>query len=89
MVVARSYEKSSAQSKIILMIPKIISADDHVIEPASVWQDRVPLKHKEKANLIIKKYEKKLNVHYLKRWKCKKCESVNPSTFDICWKCNS
>lgn len=35
------------------MIPKIISADDHVIEPANVWQDRVPSKHKEKAPKIV------------------------------------
>ena len=35
------------------MIPKIISADDHVIEPANVWQDRVPSKHKEKAPRIV------------------------------------
>ncbi|MEC7292269.1 MAG: amidohydrolase family protein [Actinomycetota bacterium] len=35
------------------MIPKIISADDHVIEPAHVWQDRMPSKHKELAPKII------------------------------------
>ena len=35
------------------MIPKIISADDHVIEPANVWQDRVPSKHREKAPKIV------------------------------------
>jgi predicted TIM-barrel fold metal-dependent hydrolase len=27
-------------------IPKIISVDDHVIEPANVWQDRLPEKYK-------------------------------------------
>ncbi len=27
--------------------PKIISVDDHVIEPAHVWQDRLPEKYKE------------------------------------------
>jgi predicted TIM-barrel fold metal-dependent hydrolase len=28
-------------------IPKIVSVDDHVIEPAGVWQDRLPEKYKE------------------------------------------
>ena len=28
-------------------IPKIISVDDHVIEPPNVWQDRLPEKFKE------------------------------------------
>jgi predicted TIM-barrel fold metal-dependent hydrolase len=28
-------------------IPKIISVDDHVIEPANVWQDRLPAKFKD------------------------------------------
>ncbi|HVN50287.1 MAG TPA: amidohydrolase family protein [Acidimicrobiales bacterium] len=28
-------------------IPKIISVDDHVIEPANVWVDRLPAKYKE------------------------------------------
>ena len=27
--------------------PKIISVDDHVIEPAHVWQDRLPAKYKD------------------------------------------
>ena len=35
------------------MIPKIISADDHVIEPAHVWQDRMPAKHMELAPKIV------------------------------------
>jgi predicted TIM-barrel fold metal-dependent hydrolase len=35
------------------MIPKIISADDHVIEPSHVWQDRMPAKHKELAPKIV------------------------------------
>ena len=35
------------------MIPKIISADDHVIEPAHFWQDRMPSKHKELAPKIV------------------------------------
>ena len=27
--------------------PKIISVDDHVVEPADVWQDRLPEKYKD------------------------------------------
>ena len=30
-------------------IPKIVSVDDHVIEPAGVWQDRLPAAYKEKG----------------------------------------
>jgi predicted TIM-barrel fold metal-dependent hydrolase len=32
----------------------IVSVDDHVIEPPSVWQDRVPAKYKDIAPRIIK-----------------------------------
>ncbi len=32
--------------------PKIISVDDHVIEPANLWQDRVPSKYKDVAPRI-------------------------------------
>ena len=28
-------------------IPKIVSVDDHVIEPAGVWQDRLPASYRE------------------------------------------
>ena len=27
--------------------PKIISVDDHVVEPPHVWQDRLPEKYKD------------------------------------------
>jgi predicted TIM-barrel fold metal-dependent hydrolase len=30
-------------------IPKIISVDDHVIEPASVWQDRLPTRYRQEG----------------------------------------
>src|SRR5436305_1086553 len=30
-----------------VVIPRIISVDDHVIEPPNVWQDRLPAKYKE------------------------------------------
>ena len=28
-------------------IPKIISVDDHVVEPADLWSSRLPAKYKE------------------------------------------
>jgi predicted TIM-barrel fold metal-dependent hydrolase len=34
-------------------IPKIISVDDHVIEPANVWQDRLPEKYKDIGPRVI------------------------------------
>ena len=34
--------------------PKIISVDDHVIEPANVWQDRLPEKYKEVGPRVVR-----------------------------------
>jgi predicted TIM-barrel fold metal-dependent hydrolase len=50
-------------------IPKIISVDDHVIEPARVWQDRLPAKHRERGPRLqrmtgrVEWVEKKASVH--------------------------
>ena len=33
--------------------PKIISVDDHVVEPADVWQDRLPERYKEAGPRIV------------------------------------
>jgi len=41
-------------------IPKIISVDDHVIEPAGVWQDRLPEKFKEVGPRIVRKKVKSM-----------------------------
>ena len=30
-------------------IPRIISVDDHVVEPPDLWQDRVPAKYRDRA----------------------------------------
>jgi predicted TIM-barrel fold metal-dependent hydrolase len=30
-------------------LPRIISVDDHVVEPAQLWQDRLPAKHRDKG----------------------------------------
>ncbi len=35
-------------------IPKIISVDDHVVEPAHVWQTWLPEKFKEKGPRIVR-----------------------------------
>ena len=34
-------------------IPKIISVDDHVVEPAHVWQDRLPAKFEDRGPKIV------------------------------------
>jgi predicted TIM-barrel fold metal-dependent hydrolase len=35
------------------VIPKIISVDDHVVEPAHLWQSRLPEKYKDKGPRIV------------------------------------
>ncbi|HYN34532.1 MAG TPA: amidohydrolase family protein [Ilumatobacteraceae bacterium] len=35
-------------------LPKIISVDDHVIEPASVWSDRLPAKYRDVGPRIVR-----------------------------------
>jgi predicted TIM-barrel fold metal-dependent hydrolase len=37
-----------------LEIPKIISVDDHVVEPPTLWQDRLPGKYKDVAPRVIR-----------------------------------
>ncbi len=36
-------------------LPKIISVDDHIVEPADVWTSRVPAKYKDAAPHIVRK----------------------------------
>jgi len=36
-------------------IPKIISVDDHVVEPPNVWQDRLPEKYKEVGPRVVRR----------------------------------
>jgi len=36
-------------------IPKIISVDDHVVEPANVWQDRLPEKYREVGPRVVRR----------------------------------
>src|SRR5437764_15332074 len=41
-------------------IPRIISVDDHVIEPPNVWQDRLPAKYKEIGPRIVRRKVKNM-----------------------------
>ena len=34
-------------------VPRIVSVDDHVIEPANVWQDRLPAKYKDVGPRVV------------------------------------
>ncbi len=36
-------------------LPKIISVDDHIVEPADVWTSRMPAKFKDAAPHIVRK----------------------------------
>ncbi|HEX9683941.1 MAG TPA: amidohydrolase family protein [Acidimicrobiales bacterium] len=36
-------------------LPRIISVDDHVVEPAHVWQERLPAKHREAGPRIVRR----------------------------------
>jgi predicted TIM-barrel fold metal-dependent hydrolase len=36
-------------------IPKIISVDDHVVEPANVWQDRLPAKYRDVGPRVVRR----------------------------------
>jgi predicted TIM-barrel fold metal-dependent hydrolase len=37
-------------------IPKIISVDDHVIEPPTLWQDRLPEKYQDVGPRVVRKH---------------------------------
>ena len=37
-----------------MTIDWFISVDDHLIEPAHVWQSRVPARHRETAPRIVR-----------------------------------
>ena len=41
----------------------LISVDDHVIEPAGVWQDRVPAKYKDAAERTVKVFANVLKAN--------------------------
>src|SRR5580658_6186031 len=35
-------------------LPRIVSVDDHVVEPADVWQERLPAKYKDVGPRIVR-----------------------------------
>ena len=35
-------------------LPLIVSADDHVVEPAEVWTSRLPRKHVEQGPRVVR-----------------------------------
>src|SRR5262245_17299159 len=37
-------------------LPKIISVDDHVIEPGSVWQERLPAQYRDRGPRLVRKF---------------------------------
>jgi hypothetical protein len=37
-----------------MMQYRVISADDHVQEPADTWQARVPVRHKDRAPKVVR-----------------------------------
>ena len=43
-------------------LPKIISVDDHVVEPSHVWQTWLPEKYREKGPRIIRERFGKFNL---------------------------
>jgi hypothetical protein len=35
-------------------LPKVVSADDHVVEPPNVWMDRLPAKYKDVGPRVVR-----------------------------------
>ena len=48
--------------------PKIISVDDHIIEPPNVWQDRIPKKYLDVGPRIVRAPVKELGFIGGKFW---------------------
>lgn len=58
--------------------------------PLEVKQVNI-LVHKDQfdeAKKIILNYEKELKNNSTVKWKCTKCNKINPETFEICWNCS-
>ena len=39
-------------------IPRIISVDDHVVEPPDLWTSRVPEKYRDRAPKVVRRKTK-------------------------------
>ena len=63
-----------------MTIPKIISVDDHVIEPASVWQDRLPAKYRDAGPRLERRTAR---VEWVEKGKSKLVEDGGPGTSDV------
>lgn len=59
--------------------------------PADVYHIKIMVQEVQytKASEIVQKYEKSLknNLQDQSDWECQKCASLNPDSFEICWKC--
>ena len=44
----------TASIQVMKAFPKIISVDDHVVEPAGVWMDRLPSKYADIGPRIVR-----------------------------------
>ena len=53
--------------------------------PKEVW---VPANELARANELIRDFRVE-DVSAGADWECQNCQESNPSTFAICWKCNS
>ncbi|HTZ08506.1 MAG TPA: amidohydrolase family protein, partial [Acidimicrobiales bacterium] len=49
-----SARASTASSNGHAPLPPIVSVDDHVVEPAGVWQDRLPAKYREVGPRVVR-----------------------------------
>jgi predicted TIM-barrel fold metal-dependent hydrolase len=63
-----------------MTIPKIISVDDHVIEPASVWQDRLPARYREAGPRLERRTAR---VEWVEKGKSKLVEDGGPGTCEV------
>ncbi|MCU1344898.1 MAG: amidohydrolase 2, partial [Acidimicrobiia bacterium] len=43
-----------AGSPAVARIPNIVSVDDHIVEPPTLWQDRLPQKHREAGPRVVR-----------------------------------
>ena len=63
-----------------MTIPMIISVDDHVIEPAGVWQDRLPAKHRDAGPRLVRRTAR---VEWVEKGKSKLVEDGGPGTREL------
>jgi predicted TIM-barrel fold metal-dependent hydrolase len=52
------YRTDPGAEAMTLEIPRIISVDDHVVEPPNLWQDRLPAKFKDRGPRVVREKAK-------------------------------